>query len=180
MFTPPNLRRPLPWRVCSIGDYCIADQLTHNGIGGVPASSTWPTANAAIIVPCNLPVGGTAQKVWWHNGATASGTVDVALYNRRTLTKVAGPAAAVTQAGINAVQSSDITDVAVGPGPYFLAMSASATTTTVFRESISADDGRAMGCYIMTTAHALPTTLTLAAFNVATMPLFGVQFTATV
>lgn len=148
----------------------------HYGIA-TPASAVWPTANTAIYVPLNLPTGYLVKRLWCLNGGTAAGNIDIGIYdaagNRLT------SSGAVAQAGTNAIQHFDITDYLLAPGSYYMAMSCSLGTATVWKSTgQSATFVGIAGCLSQASAHPLPATATFAS-AIITIPFFGITNTAT-
>lgn len=145
---------------------------------GAPASATWPSANLAIASPIYIDSYGTVVKLFAANGATASGNADIGLYDEGFNRIVSS--GAVAQSGTAAIQSFDVTDVAVRPGRYYLAYSMSAATGTLIRVSPGTGYLRALGIVQMAAAHALPATITPAAIASSYAPLLGLTFRTTI
>ena len=144
--------------------------------GGNGASSAWPIAAKAYFVPVRLSQPRTYVKAWWINGATAAGNVDVGIYtlSGTTLTRVVA-STAEAQGTISTVQvAATFATTTIGPGLYYLAMSCSLATATVWRVSLSAPFMRGLGVFQAVSSHPLPTTATAAVISgTTTLPVFG-------
>ena len=137
------------------------------------ASAVYPTANLAIYLPFGLATIIKVTKLWWYNGATLSGNVDVGIYDSagRRLISTGSTAQAGTASRIQAV---DVTDTLIGPGDFYLAIAASATTVTLFRIALgNALFGKAFGILQQATAFPLPATATFATTAQTFVPEFG-------
>jgi hypothetical protein len=136
-----------------------------------PASAVWPTANLAILIPVALPHRVLATKLWWYNGATVAGNVDCGVYTADGRLVISSGSTA--QAGANTIQEVDITDTWISHGRYYLALSLSSTTATVFRWNTAAQLAKFLGIAQAASALPLPATLTLAAPANALIPWCG-------
>jgi hypothetical protein len=141
-----------------------------------PVSTAWGTANLARAFPFGLSEPALAQKVWWMNGATVSGNIDVGVYTLDGARLFSS--GATLQATINVLQEVDITDFWLGRGTYYCVLSASSATATLFTDGFNFHFAKAMGWWQAATAHPLPATLTPAAMTSSIEPLFGVAFRA--
>jgi hypothetical protein len=138
-------------------------------------SAVWPTANLAMFFPVRLSQARTYSKAWWLNGATAAGNVDVGIYTiaGATATRVVA-STAEAQAGVSAMQvAGTFTTTTIGPGLYYLAMSSTKATTTVWRSVASYTALRQMGCFQAATSSPLPATATVVAITNSLIPVFG-------
>jgi hypothetical protein len=144
-----------------------------------PASATWESAARAVYTPIVLRAPCVARRVWWANGATTTGgaTVEVGIYANVDY----GPGAklvsgSATQGTASQVQFVDVTDTALPPGLYWIAvMCSSATNTTMFRVSVTAD---AMMRFEEASASPLPSTATPVESTVGNLWLCGFATTA--
>lgn len=150
-----------PWSYRSLGI-----DLAALGIGA-PASAAWPTANQAMYVPFTIDETVTVKKMFWKNGATVSGNVDIGIYNEAGTRKV--NMGSTAQATINATQIVDIADTSLAAGRYYMALVADNTTATF--ASVTAT--QRLGYLTQTTAFALPATATFATPATAVIPYFG-------
>ena len=104
-----------------------------------------------------------------HNGATINGSWDVGIYDQEW--KLMVSTGSVTQAGTNAVQEQDITDITIGPGLYYAAFAFSSATAAYFSSTV-AGPLAGTGCNFMLSAFPLPATFTSGGLTSA-VPLFG-------
>lgn len=94
-----------------------------------PASSTltW-VANLAVYVPVTLPAPFPVQRLWWYNGSTVTGNVDMGIYSKGgSLIASAGTTA---QSG-SAVPQYVAKAVLLPPGGYYFALVCSGTTAAI-------------------------------------------------
>lgn len=156
-----------PFALESLG---IALGAQNNGLV-TAASAAYPSANLALFLPFLLGSPTTVTKLCVVNGGTASGNVDVGIYDA-VGTRIAS-AGSTAQAGTNALQAFDITDVVLGAGLYYLAVAKDDTTGTILRVNPVAEILRAFGCFQMASAFPLPATATFATIAQAFVPAIG-------
>lgn len=164
-----NLATITPWSAESIG-------AKITGMGGAALSGTagavYPAADLAIYVPFSLSRSVTVAQLFWVNGGTASGNVDAGIYSAdgTRLTSTGSTA----QAGTNAPQSVNITDIQIGAGLFFIAIAMNNGTGTLFRATF-AQLGLAIttGMYQQATAFPLPANATFANPTFDYIPAFG-------
>lgn len=155
----------------ALGEFFQAINFFTNS--GFMASRTWQAANTAVFVPFRVEEPVTILKLWTMNGSTATGNVDIGVYDevgRRLIS-----AGSTAQSGTNVLQQFDVTDTLIGPGNFYLALVASSTATTFFGYPYSADRAAAQhtaGMRQMASALPLPATATFAV-NGSGFPLFG-------
>lgn len=158
-----------PWAVESLhGKLSLGSVLSVGSI----ASAVYPSANLAIYVPFNLVTPVLAKQIFWYNGATVSGNVDVGIYDEKKRKIIS--TGSTLQAGINSLQRIDITDTWLGTGLFFLAISMDNVTGTLFSNT----SGNVMwwnilGVYQQATAFPLPDPATFATPTSDYMPMFG-------
>lgn len=92
------------------------------------SSAAWPTANLALYVPFTVEAPFTAKLIGIENGGTASGNIDVGIYDDQQNRLVSKGSTA--QSGTTTVQSFDITDTLLLPGLYYLGIAFDGTTGT--------------------------------------------------
>ena len=133
----------------------------NGGILTLPTSTAWNSANKAQYMPFRIFAPTIITKLWWFNGATASGNVDCGIYDAALMRLVSTGSTA--QAGTSVLQIVDITDVLLGPGLYYFALALDNTTGTIMRAGTS---GTAImvgfGIFSQNSAFPLPATATLA------------------
>jgi hypothetical protein len=96
-----------------------------------PPSSLVVNQNQIHYAPFYLPIGATVRKLWWLNGATVNGHIDVGIY-REDLTRVISTGS-TTQTGANVIQEVDIADTYLPPGRYYMAIVSDSATATLWR-----------------------------------------------
>lgn len=144
-----------------------------NRSSGGATGLAWPAANRALFVPFSVPAPVIAKKLWWFNGATVTGSVDMGIYDLAGVRLVS--TGATGQSGSSAVQIADITDTALQPGVYYLAMAMDSTSTAVRYSTASTQWMQACGMKQMASAYTLPDPVTYADIATNYLPLMGVQ-----
>jgi hypothetical protein len=139
------------------------------------AAAAWPAANLGLFIPFTLDAAATAKQMFWENGAVA-GTTDIGIYDANGNRLVS--LGATTNAGT--LQIGNITDTALTPGLYYMAMVASTVTTQTYISEVSTVAWcRACGMQQQAIGSAtLPNPATFAAAANAYIPLVGVSFQA--
>lgn len=125
---PAAPTRPLP-PILSAGSLGIAG-LSLGALTAAPASVA---PGAAIQSMSALYVRDQPQvirKVGWYNGATAAGNVELAIYDA-SLQQVQ-TTGSVAQAGTNAIQEVNWTDLTLDVGTYYVAIGFDTATATFF------------------------------------------------
>lgn len=158
-----------PWSVESVrSKLSFATNVSVSSL----VSAVYPSANLAIYVPFSVMTPVLARQLFWYNGATASGNVDVGIYDAKKRKIVSSGSTA--QAGVNAMQVVDITDTWIGAGLFFIAIAMDNVTGTLF----AAASGNVLwqnvfGNYQQASAFALPSTATFATPSFDYLPMFG-------
>lgn len=125
----------------------------------IGASGAWPAANRAIFCPVIVDRQVGVSRLIIGAGATASGNFDVGIYDRHGNRLVSTGS---TVKGTSVEHVISITQTALSPGLYYLALAANATANYV-RVSTGVELTRLMGSLQMDTAFPLPATATFAA-----------------
>lgn len=162
-----------PWSLESaVGGVTFA-QMSGANLGMQAASSnSWVGANDTILVPIAITRHTKVRKMFCVNGSGNTGNVDVGIYDAKgTLIVSSG---ATLQSGTNNLQVFDITDTTIGPGQYFMALSASSAAATFFRTAMQGRSTSGMGVKINTNAHPLPATISLSDMSSDYIPIFGI------
>lgn len=134
-----------------------------------PASAAWPAANRCIFVPFVVYTPLIAVKMGIRNGSTASGNFDIGIVDDQQSRLVS--AGSTAQAGTTAVQSIDITDTALVPGVYYMALCMDGTTGTTFAWATPLGEARASGVLSQSVgAVAIPNPVAFAAAQDAYIP----------
>lgn len=160
--------------------YLSPQSLGPGPIVGVPASAAWPANNRVIYIPFWLLRTDTVRKLWWLNGGTASGNVEVGVYRDSAglpTTRIF-TSGSTAQGTINVVQEVDITDVRLDAGAYWMAATMSTTAGFMFRIA-PAQTGhmKAMGIVQETPGtFGLPATATPIVPSSIYVPMFGLAF----
>lgn len=145
---------------------------------GAAASGAFPSTNLAILIPFDITEDITVTQLWAYNGATASGNIDVGIYDAAFARQISSGSTA--QSGTNALQVFDVTDTPLTAGQYYFAVAMDNTTGTLFRQTIGATLMRSWGCFQMASAFALPSTITPASVANSYLPLIGWTQKATI
>ena len=144
-------------------------------IGGTPASTTWPAANRAIYVPIYLDQPAICNKLFVQTGSTASGNIDIGVYNS-AFAKLVSIGATVSGSG-GVIQEFDVTDTLLPRGVLYLGISMSSGTGTLLAWSGgNAGIFRAWGILQEASAHPLPSTATPVANTGTFLPIAGIAF----
>src|SRR4030095_14223918 len=134
-------------RLCSIAPHSIDDVWRYGSQnqGGVApiAAAVWPSANLIIYTPVPVKQMVMVRKLWYGAGATGTGNVDIGIYNRAGTRLVNSGSTAKIAASDE--QIFDITDLALKPDLYYLALQASNGTDTYNRFAPTAPIAAAHG-----------------------------------
>lgn len=149
--------------------HSIGAALQAMGFAGVVG--TWPTANLAFYIPISVHSTLTVVKMFIENGGTASGNVDLGIYDAGGTRLVSTGSTA--QSGTSAIQEFDITDTTLTPGLYYLAMAIDNTTATLQRWSVTTALAKAIGVCTQASAFALPSSATFATPSSGNLPFIG-------
>lgn len=101
----------------------------------VPASGTYESANRGVWHPLSVPTICVAKRIWWANGATATGNIEAGIYldaGQKPGAKLV-TTGSVAQSGTSVIQFADITDTTLTPQLYWLYLSASSGSATIMR-----------------------------------------------
>lgn len=131
-------------------------------INASTASAAWSAANKPFAIEFAVNYACVVRQLGWINGTAAGGGVDMGIYdlawNRLVST------GAQTGTGNSVFQWIDVTDTALAPGRYYLAMSRDNTTANRILQwatLASADLMKVLGCFDSATdAYPLPNPLT--------------------
>lgn len=133
------------------------------GSGDAPPASTTFSQNVSRYYPLYVDRSLVAQKLWWLNGATVNGNVDIGIYNSSSFVPGAKiiTTGSTAQAGTNVIQEVDITDTFLkGPALYFIGLATDSATATFFAGALAASVGRAAGVMQQLASFPLPSTAT--------------------
>jgi hypothetical protein len=132
------------------------------------------TANRALFAPVTLEHPYEITRMFWVNGGTVSGTIDIGIYTSSGIR--IWSSGVVTQAVINSVQSVSVgaTPIKIMPGLYYFAFSKSNATGTYVRViSGGVAEASLFGVLMQENAHPLPATATFVT-TTATAPIMGI------
>jgi hypothetical protein len=166
---------PMPPLVSSLGWHGLGKEMRDFG---TVASATWPNTNQAFYIPITVTEDITVVKLWCFNGATASGNVNMSLYDSSFAQVANTEIGSTAQAGTNVVQAFDITDTALTAGLYYLAIVMDNTTGTIFRRQAPVGTFEYLTVIGMATEGAafnLPATATPVAVGFDFAPLCGLS-----
>jgi hypothetical protein len=171
----PSLLTPIstitPYDLHSIG-------IGGGGPGG-PASATWASANLALYIPFRISAPLTITQLFLMNGATASGNVDIGIYDTAGTRIIA--TGTTGQVGTNVIQAVNVADTLIGPGAFYFALALNGTTGTVFMStSFLAAQCQLVGMAQQPSAFPLPATATFASCAFTGCPMMGVATQALV
>jgi len=150
-------------------------------IASAPASAAYPAATRAHYYPIVIRHPCIVYRFFWVNGATAAtDDIQVGIYNDNDA-GTDGPGTSfllgtrTIAAGANACQFDNVTDTAIYPGRYWLAIWAEGTANnTLFRCAPTATLTRAHNGYLESSlASGLPATATPAQNTTPYVPVFG-------
>ena len=174
-----NVTTPAALMIATASQLSVGIELSAYG-AAAPTSAGWPTASGAIFVPFYLPETVIFRRLHWLNGAAISGNVDMGIYSIDdlgasvlALTRVVSTGS-VAQAGINGLQSFDITDTTLGPGRFYFALAINNVTATVFRWTLAtAEFVKLIHLFRRATHFPLPATTTVATDETNYIPVMG-------
>lgn len=117
----------------------VEDWLKETGIAPLVTSAPWGTANAALLTPVTVRNRMTVKQLYAFNGATVSGNCEIGLYESVISSRSLIPgellvgAGPVGQAGTDAWQAFNVTDMVIAAGVYWLSYKLDNTTGAVTR-----------------------------------------------
>lgn len=126
----------------------------------------WPAANRAVFIPIRVPAPVTIYKFTIGAGATATGNVDVGVYSASGVRAVSSGTTAKLS---TAEQVIEVTDTPIGPGIYFLALSADGLIN-VAATSLNLQQAKLLGILQMDSAFVLPAVATFASLTGVIIP----------
>ena len=160
-----------PFSPESLGNWGILS----NANGNI-ASTAWGTANNAMYVPFLVYQTLTIVAGAVYNGATATGNIDVGICDDQN--NVLVTLGATAQSGTSAWQSFSLTSTTLRPGTYYMMLSFSSATATVFATGLTTILKRCVGVLAQASANPLPTTTTspvVATIGLQDLPLFALS-----
>lgn len=177
---PRQILRPLT-TICTASVESMGNMMFNGGNLSLNtyASTAWPTINAAIFVPFFCPCPLTFATMFWVNGLTVTGNVDVGVYNADgTLIVHSGSTAA---SGASAIQLVTVTSTTINAGNYYFAMAASSVSGTYYRTLIGQTlRTKLAGLAQQSSALPLPSTATMVTVNQDYVPMVGLSTRSTI
>lgn len=168
---------PVPTHICTWMDCAGGAGARLIGGAGGTSSQSWPSINLAVFTPLWLSWPYTAQRVFWVNGGTISGNVDMGIYTPGGAR--IWSAGSTVQSGATTLQYVGTGGLRLAPGPYYLALTFSATSGHVTGSGLnSVTSARLAGLVQMASALPLPATATFATSTTNLWPLMGLTTTA--
>lgn len=137
----------------------------------LPATTAWPAADRAILIPFRLPELATAYKITIGAGATASGNFDVGIYDIGGNRLVSS---GTQSKGSNTEHNVDITDTVLGRGTYYMAFAADGTNNYI-AQAPNLYFLKALGVRQASSAFVLPATVTFETVASAFLPSINVR-----
>lgn len=146
------------------------------GVAGNTGSAVWPTSNLAVFFPFVVADSYVATTGVVYNGATASGNIDIGIYNSAG-TRLASNGG-TAQSGTSTLQLltfSASTTLAAG-SLYFMGLVLDNTTGTVQRMNAFGNmDAQGIGIKNVAASYPLPSTVTYATVSSTIVPVMGIS-----
>lgn len=173
--TPPPIGRPVSVSI-SPGSWEATAMDLFRLAFNTSASAVWPTANLSILWPFSVSQPCTILRFWSQNGATASGNLDMGIYNDAGT--LIGSIGSTAQSGTSNVQWVTPTPINLSPNVrYYFAIAMDGTTGTVFRTTAAISVGQVQAAGIVQVAANFPlaTGVTFAAPANNYVPMAGMS-----
>ena len=154
---------PFSWE--SIGNELLA----MNASGG--ASTAWPAANLAILVPFSTWQTLSIKGVAWYNGTTVGGNCDVGIYDSTAVNRLTS-LGTTARGTVSNIVTTTLSTYVLAPGDYYMALSTDGTPN-MLGPAPAAGLCAAMGVLEAPTAFVLPSTLSPVLTTRAFIPVFG-------
>ena len=164
---------PMPPIVSADSWHGLGTQIAAAGLAA-PVSAVVNAADRAIYIPMLVTEDITVTKLWCYNGATVSGNVNMALYTSAFAQVANSEIGSTAQAGTNAIQEFDITNVALAAGLYYVALVINNGTGTFFRYLSTAAHNKAWGMLQEAAVFDLPATATPVVPTQTGIPICGI------
>lgn len=84
------------------------------------ASTAYPAANLALYVPFCIGAPMNIKAVYWGNGTTAGGNIDVGIYNEDA-TKIVSLGSTARGTASSTITTTSLADTIIGAGRYYMA-----------------------------------------------------------
>lgn len=138
--------------------------------GTSETNASWPTNNLSLAIPFQVLVPVTVTRLYWINGSAPASSADCGIYDSGNSLLVSTGA----QAAAGTLQITDVTDTALTPGLYSLALAAPLTTFLGTRSSVTTSTFlNTMGAKQMATNYVLGATFVPATYAQNFVPNMG-------
>ena len=178
MFWPAPIVEPCitihPWSVESVGPTFM--QTGGTALNSVASSLFLPAANNIFYIPFYLTKPVLFVDGWWYNGTALSGNADLGIYTIDGAKIVSS--GSVATAGASALQAAGLADTQVGPGSFYMALTASDAGTQTFFRGVWGQVLAAPAAGVFEEAaggFGLPATATFASATTNYLPVFGLS-----
>lgn len=144
------------------------------------SAAVYPTADLAIYIPVRVKHSVVVRKMAVSNGSAVAGNVDLGIFDAAGTKRVSTGLTA--QSGTTTEQVIDVTDTTLGPGLYYLAVTATSASATMYRDANAAPIPAANGVLTqqLGAGAALPATATwVVPQTLAYVPLIAAMLEAT-
>lgn len=177
-FSPAPAGRP-PSVVLNPASYEAIGSVLRNIAFATPGSAVYPTANMSIGYPFSVSEPVVYVKMYWLNGAAASGNLDVGIYD--DLGNLLVSSGSTAQGTINVKQELNTTDFSPIPGTrYYCFIACDNGTGALFRWApAQAAQMASVGCVQVAANFPLVTGVTFVKAATAYLPIFGASQLAT-
>ena len=155
--------------------WSVGADMAGMGASAPSDAAVWPTANLALYVPFYVPETIIIKRVFWSNGSTVSGNVDMGIYDDAG-TRIASTGS-TAQSGTTAPQTVALA-ATLTAGMYYLGLAMDNISGRITRATGGTGG---IGILVATgmvqeaSAFPLPNPATFAALTTNYMPLFGVM-----
>jgi len=167
----PTMPMIFSWSSEALG--CLMSTLASSQITS-EVSTSYPAANRILYIPFSLGRTVVVAQMFVYNGAFTGGpNINLGIYSQSGTRLV--ETGTTAQTGTSSLQVIDITDTTIGPGSFYLAVIATATTANMFMINFTnAEFARAAGLFQEAgTGSTLPTTATFSSTTSSVVPMFG-------
>lgn len=161
------------WVITPYHELSIGLPALRSAIATTAASAAWPSANRALFVPFRLPRQMTVYQGVVGCGSGSTGNFDVGVYDSAG-NKIVSSGATARAASTEVV--ANMTDTAIGPGLFYMAVAVDGTTNIVQQVPAAVGLTKMLGVLEMGSAYTLPATATYATVSAANIPMMALYF----
>lgn len=138
-------------------------------------AAAWPSADQALYTPILVLSRCIVKALWFKNGNTSAGNYDIGLYDWAGVKLVSSGSTAGTNSDATEIVW-DCADTLIQPGQYYIGLSMSSTSMTMYRQTPSAPLATARGMLTEASALPLPSDATFAITQTLTyIPMVGMM-----